>query len=166
MSHPEKFRHIFDRLYLPLSMYALRITGDTELARDAVQEAMVALWEKMSANDSIANPSAYLYRCCRNKALSLIPSDHIGIEEMEDVSEEDIDTAERDARIWKAIGELPERMRITFLMSKRDGMKHKEISEELGISVKTVEHQIAEALKRLREALGPKPGNVFFLPFL
>lgn len=166
MSRSETFRQIFDRLYLPVSMYALRITGDTDIARDAVQEAMVALWQKMSGDDTIVNPASYLYRCCRNKALSLLTIDHVGIEDLEDVTEEEIDTSERDARIWEAIGELPEKMRTVFLMSKRDGMKYKEIAEELGISEKTVENQVSGALKRLREALGPKPAKVFFLPFL
>lgn len=166
MSRSEKFRHIFDRLYLPVSMYALRITGDPDIARDAVQESMVALWQKMSGDDTIVNPESYLYRCCRNKALSLLSPERVGIEGLEDVTDEEIDTSERDARIWEAIGKLPEKMRSVFLMSKRDGMKYKEIAEELGISEKTVENQVSGALKRLREALGPRSGNVFFLPFL
>lgn len=57
-----------------------------------------------------------------------------------------------EARLWKLIDELPDRCREIFLMSKRDGMKYSEIAAELGISVKTVEHQISKALRRLRDA--------------
>ncbi|MDE6786874.1 MAG: sigma-70 family RNA polymerase sigma factor, partial [Muribaculaceae bacterium] len=82
-----------------------------------------------------------------------------------EVSEDEIDTSFRDARIWKAIDGLPEKCREVFLMSKRDGLTNEEIAEELGISIKTVKNQMTKAFSRLRDALsdGHKP---FFLPFL
>ncbi|MDE6336757.1 MAG: sigma-70 family RNA polymerase sigma factor, partial [Muribaculaceae bacterium] len=91
--------------------------------------------------------------------------DTIDLSALQDVDEETIDTSVRDARIWKAIDELPERCREVFLMSKRDGFSNDEIAEELGISVKTVKNQMTKAFSRLRDALssGHKP---FFLPFL
>jgi RNA polymerase sigma-70 factor (ECF subfamily) len=58
--------------------------------------------------------------------------------------------SEKEARLWTAIDNLPEKCRKIFLMSKRDGMKYREIAEELCISEKTVEHQISKALKRLQ----------------
>ena len=36
-------------------------------------------------------------------------------------------------------------------LPKRDGLTYQEIATELGISIKTVEHQISKALKTLRE---------------
>ena len=81
------------------------------------------------------------------------------------MSDETVDTSQRDARVWKAIDELPERCREVFLLSKHDGLSNEEIAEELGISIKTVKNQMTKAFSRLREALsdGHKP---FFLPFL
>ena len=38
-------------------------------------------------------------------------------------------------------------------MSKRDGMKYKEIAEDLGLSVNTVRNQISKALKMLKEGV-------------
>ena len=58
--------------------------------------------------------------------------------------------SEKEARLWTAIDNLPEKCRKIFLMSKRDGMKYRKIAEELCISEKTVEHQISKALKRLQ----------------
>ena len=82
-----------------------------------------------------------------------------------EICEEVIDTSFRDARIWKAIDELPEKCREIFLMSKRDGLTNAEIAEEMNISIKTVKNQMTKAFARLRESLstGHKP---FFLPFL
>lgn len=65
----------------------------------------------------------------------------------------DDDAMERslhEAELWTAIDSLPRRCREVFLMSKRDGKRYREIAEELGISEKTVEHQISKALKTLR----------------
>lgn len=173
MADVSKFRHIYDKLWLPLSMYALRITGDTDLARDAVQESMAALWEKLSEGVEIDNPKGYLYRVCHNKALDMLrgslPDSTVVVpeEDTAEISEEEIDTSERDARLWEAIGELPEKTRRSFLLNKRDGLTAREISEELGLSVKTVENQIAAALSRLRTALKGRDGEkIFFLPFL
>lgn len=89
----------------------------------------------------------------------------LGEDSIPEISEENIDTSVRDARIWKAIDNLPEKCREVFLMSKRDGLTNEEIAEEMGISVKTVKNQMTKAFSRLREALsdGHKP---FFLPFL
>lgn len=89
----------------------------------------------------------------------------LGEDSIPDVSEEEIDTSIRDAKIWKAIEELPEKCKEIFLMSKRDGYSNEEIADELGISIKTVKNQMTKAFSRLREALstGHKP---FFLPFL
>ncbi len=147
-------------------MFALRITGDTDFAHDAVQEAMAALWQKLESGDVVDNPKAYLYKVCRTKALDMIPEAFQDIDSIVEITDEEIDTSERDAKLWKAIGELPNKMRNVFLMSKRDGLKYREIAEELGISVKTVENQIAGALARLRKELADRAGTVFFLPFL
>ena len=49
------------------------------------------------------------------------------------------------------IDALPTERRNIFLMAKQQGMKYKEIAEQLDISVKTVEGQMGKALKTLRD---------------
>ncbi len=79
--------------------------------------------------------------------ISSIQENKAGEELIPDIGEEVIDTSFRDARIWKAIDELPEKCREIFLMSKRDGYSNEEIADELGISIKTVKNQMTKALK-------------------
>ena len=55
--------------------------------------------------------------------------------------------------IANAIDKLPERCREIFLKSRIEGMKYREIAEELNISANTVENHIAIALKKLRVEL-------------
>lgn len=148
-------------------MYALRIVGNAESAEDIVEDAFMKAWQAVSSDDGIDDFRAYMYRSVRNGCISFIRNlrETVGIENIPDVDEETVDTSLRDARIWKAIDELPEKCREIFLMSKRDGLTNEEIAEELGISIKTVKNQMTKAFSRLRESLsnGHKP---FFLPFL
>lgn len=162
-----EFEAYFRRLYLPLGMYALRIVDDADVAEDMVQEAFMNTWERLEGGLEISNFKAFIYRSVRNECLSYLSSlkEKVGEEFISEAGEEEIDTSFRDARIWKAIDELPEKCREIFLMSKRDGYSNEEIADELGISIKTVKNQMTKAFSRLREALnsGHKP---FFLPFL
>jgi RNA polymerase sigma-70 factor (ECF subfamily) len=49
--------------------------------------------------------------------------------------------------------QLPERCRQTFILSRRDGLKYKEIAAKLSVSEKTVEADMTKALMALRQNL-------------
>lgn len=162
-----EFEIAFRKLYLPLGMYALRLVDDADIAEDLVQDAFMKAWLYVGSGNDVGNFTSFMYRTLRNECLKYLRDrrETLGEEYIPEISEEEIDTSFRDARIWKAIDGLPEKCREVFLMSKRDGLTNEEIAEELGISIKTVKNQMTKAFSRLREALsdGHKP---FFLPFL
>lgn len=162
-----EFEEYFRKLYLPLGMYALRIVDDADDAEDLVVETFLKTWHQVEEGGEIDNFKAFLYRAVRNECISFLrrKKETVGVEFIPEVDEETVDTSERDAEIWKAIDQLPEKCREVFLLSKCDGLTNEEIAEELGISIKTVKNQMTKAFSRLREALssGHKP---FFLPFL
>ncbi len=155
---------------MPLGMYALRLCEDVDAAQDIVQSAFMEVWTKLEAGLEIASLKAYMYRAVHNAALSLLRrsgrEEELPREDFCPVTEEDIDTSERDALLWQAIDALPVRRREIFLMSKRDGMTYAQIAAELALSVKTVENQISKALASLRADSRLRSGTVFFLPFL
>lgn len=161
------FETYFRKLYLQLGMYALRIVGNADDAEDIVEEAFMKTWNTIAQGTDIPNFKAYMYRCVRNECVSFLRHRQ-ELEDMDSIPEicdEVIDDSVRDARIWRAIDDLPGKCREIFLMSKRDGFSNEEIAEELDISIKTVKNQMTKAFSRLRESLasGHKP---FFLPFL
>ena len=162
-----EFEAMFRRWYVPLGMYAMRIVDDADDAEDLVEECFLKAWRAIDSGVEIENFKSYIYLLVRNECVSFLrrKNETVGIDEIPDVSDETIDTSERDARIWKAIDKLPEKCREIFLMSKRDGLTNEEIAEEMNISIKTVKNQMTKAYSRLREELSPghKP---FFLPFL
>lgn len=163
----KEFEAYFRKLYLPLGMYSLRLVDDADVAEDMVQDAFVMVWQYVEDGGEIDNFPSFIYRSVRNACLSYLRNRHETVDEthIPDVGEEEIDTSIRDARIWRAIDDLPRKCREVFLMSKRDGFTNEEIAAEMGISIKTVKNQMTKAFARLREALSDnhKP---FFLPFL
>lgn len=163
----KEFEEYFRKLYLPLGMYALRLVDDADVAEDLEQDAFMKAWLYIENGNEIENLTSFMYRTLRNECLKYLRDRHemLGEDFIPEISEEDIDTSLRDARIWRAIDRLPEKCREVFLMSKRDGLTNEEIAEEMGISVKTVKNQMTKAFGRLRKALsdGHKP---FYLPFL
>lgn len=162
-----EFEAEFRRLYVPLGMYALRLVDNADTAEDMVQDSFLKVWQCVERGDQIDSFPSFMYRTVRNICLNHLrgSKEMLGDEFIPDVSDEDIDTSFRDARIWRAVDALPDRCREVFLMSKRDGLSNEEIAEELDISIKTVKNQMTKAFSRLREALSDnhKP---FFLPFL
>lgn len=162
-----EFDIFFRRMYLPLGMYALRIIDDAQSAEDIVEDCFAKAWQMIEDGKDFEDFKAYMYRSVRNGCISFIRKrkESVGIECIPEVTEETVDTSERDAQLWKAIDSLPDKCREVFLLSKRDGLSNDEIADRMGISVKTVKNQMTKAFARLRDTLSHthKP---FFLPFL
>lgn len=173
MINSKKFELYFKRYYTPLGMYVMRMCKDAGEAEDIVQETYSLAWEKFAQTKLPEHFKSYLYRMAHNIAIDRLrmrqaENSDLTIEDIKDIelSEEAIDTSERDAKLWIAISKLPKRCREVFLLSKRDGFSNSEIAQELDISVKTVENQMTKAFKSLHDSLDPAKGKVFFLPFL
>ena len=145
----------FLQYYRPLCLYALRFLNDIDKTEDIVQDCFVKLLEDQRTlsykegfreKDFVPIFFRTVHNRCidqlrREERLSAIPIDMV---------EDEMDFPFSAARLWTAIDALPDRCREVFLMAKRDGMTYREIAEELGISERTVEHQVSKALRILR----------------
>ncbi|HEY9542622.1 RNA polymerase sigma-70 factor [Prevotella sp.] len=145
-------KELFELYYRQLCLYALHYVGTNEVAEDIVQECFVTLWQKQPDY-----PKAFLYTSVRNRCVDYLrharlPMADVAAHDLENIISDDEarKRSETEARLWKAIDRLPERQRQVLLMSKRDGMRYREIAQELGISERTVEHQVSAAMKKLR----------------
>ena len=151
------FDILFKRYYRPLCLYAAHyLKGDIAASEDIVQDCFVKLWQQEAKRD-ITDKRAFLYSTVRNACIDTLRRQHpemtsIDPSDLEEVisDEEAVDRSEQEAKVWEIIDALPDRCREVFLMAKRDGMTYNEIAEALNISVKTVEHQISKAMKKLR----------------
>lgn len=143
----------FKLYYRPLCLYALHYVHDIDNAEDIVQDCFVAMIEK-SREEAISNARSYLYMAVRNRCLNMLRDarEDLSATDVEgNISDEEaVEASLHEAELWTAIDSLPAKCREVFLMSKQRGLKYREIADELGISEKTVEHQVSKALKVLR----------------
>lgn len=147
-----QYELLYRRLRLPLGMAALRLLGNLSEAEDIVQDAFALVWERIRAGQRPGDCKAYLYITVRNLCLNRVSATGatISSDDIAEPLDEVVHTAERDAALWRAVDRLPDRCRTVLLMVKRDGMTYREVADELGISVKTVDAQMAKAMKQLR----------------
>ena len=148
-----EFEAQFKSLYRPLCLLALRYTDRIDEAEDIVQQAFADVWDKSVAGLFIGNLKAYLFQAVRNRSLDAVqsanretPLDELPDDTPDLSGDEAMARAERDARLWQAIDDLPAERRRIFLMAKRDGLSYREIADELRLSIKTVENQMSKAL--------------------
>ena len=146
----------FQWMYRPLCLYALNITESYEDSEDIVQQIFVELLEKAVVGSlEVGNMKGYLYTVVRNRAVKYVKKDQekVSVESAMYLTDENIlsISVEEEALVWNWIDALPTERRNIFLIAKQQGMKYKEIAEQLDISVKTVEGQMGKALKTLRD---------------
>ncbi len=162
----QALRRIFDRHYPALLGDVYRIVPDEDAGQDLVQEVFVELWRKRAVLDIHTSLRAYLRRAAVNRALTYLKNQRRLHFSGDDWSQT-VDTSHHDIRrqeeqetleqaLHRAIAALPEKCRVVFSLSRFEQRSHREIAEQLGISVKTIENQITKAMRILRDALvGP-----------
>jgi len=157
-------RSIFDRHYPLLLGDIYRLIPDEDTCKDLAQEVFVELWRKRAELDIYTSLRAYLRRAAINRALNYIKANkRIVLEEPEDKHYAPYDAASEvqaksrqddlEQALADAIELLPEKCRQVFTLSRFEHLSHREIAEQLGISVKTIENQITKAMRMLRETL-------------
>lgn len=153
------FEKLFREYFASLMAFSRKTLGDEEDAREVVQKVFLALWEKREEVDLSTSLKSYLFTSVHNRSLNVIRDrKKFSNEEVPEVAGEwdvsaQIESMELEKKIGEAISGLPEKCREIFELNRFEGMKYREISDHLGISVKTVENQMTKALKVLREQL-------------
>jgi RNA polymerase sigma-70 factor (ECF subfamily) len=163
---------LFKDYYEPLCGFANTFTKDIDDAEDVVQEMFFQFWAKREKLNITGAVKSYLYSAVRNACLNKIKHlkvvrEHEHYDAANDSNsigvDEELEYSELQDRVDAAIDELPAGRRKVYELSRNEGLKYKEIAEQLNISVKTVENQMGKALKHLREALKDLVGVILLL---
>jgi RNA polymerase sigma factor (sigma-70 family) len=152
---------IFRKHYAELCRYVRQKFSRAGEADDIVQDAFQNILN-IDCIDSLENPRAYLYRTAKNIALNRMRREEcqsgifVELEAHEPLSipmDRQI-IAERDMqRVIHALAGLPDKDRTTFLLNRMEGKTYTEISQQLGISVSSVEKRIMKVLSAVRQTL-------------
>jgi RNA polymerase sigma-70 factor (ECF subfamily) len=136
-----------------------RFARTEDHAHDLLQGAILRLAQR-SSDEHIINVESYLVRSAANIAVDERRRDAVKVEnayllgsfvlcDPRPLQDEIIMAREQLAMVARVLERLPPRTRQTFLMHRLDGMKYREISVELGISVSAVEKHVAKAMRAL-----------------
>ena len=159
----KEFERMFHRLQPRLYAYCCKYINDSEFAKDIVQECFVNLWES-KAEIEISYES-YLFRAVHNRCISHFRSLQVHadyetsirqkLNEIEIYPEApgpltELYLKEINELLQHCVEKLPEKCRLVFMMSRYQRMNNQKIADELGISIRTVEAQIYQALKKIK----------------
>jgi RNA polymerase sigma-70 factor (family 1) len=158
------YKQLFLQLYLPLTKLATGFLRSPELAEETVSDVFMEIWRRRTTLMEIEDLKVYMYICVRNAALrklqqlkkdSTVSLDHFSYEFTSTYTspEDAMLTSELIQKIQVVINELPPRCKLVYKLAKEDKLRYKEISAILNISVKTVDNQLATALKRIATAI-------------
>src|ERR1700743_3784301 len=155
------YKLLYTARYPYLYPFARALVKLKEPAEEVVSDVFIKVWEKRRELEKVENLRLYLYVTTRHIALNYLdkqkrkptkPLD--GFQHAELISvhldpEQLLITADMMGLLRKAIDPLPPKCKVIFKLVKEDGLKYREVAEILGISVKTVENQLAIALHKL-----------------
>ncbi|MDG2535245.1 sigma-70 family RNA polymerase sigma factor [Sphingomonas sp. HITSZ_GF] len=130
----------------------------SEEANDLVQDAFARLLGS-DARDGLRQPEAFLNRIVRNLLIDRSRrvsnrTPHVPIDEANEpaaraTQEDGIEVAQMRERYRSAVAALPPRTREVFVLHRVEGLGYKEIATQLGISIRTVEWHMGEALLKI-----------------
>lgn len=162
------FKNIYFLYYNKLYAFARNFLNDNELAQDIVADVFYKIWKNREILDIKTSLKAYLYTSVKNlclnklrtlnKELKIIDDTELKIKEIEinyytDLLVNEISALELEDMINDFVSKMPEKQKMVFLLSRSEGLSSDEISKNLGISKRTVETHLYNAIKYLKEKL-------------
>ncbi|MCF8232473.1 MAG: RNA polymerase sigma-70 factor [Bacteroidales bacterium] len=159
----QAFEKLFTQYYETLCVFALHYLPDEDAAKDLVQEMFFKIWEKRATFFITTSLESYLFRSVHNQAINYLNHEKIKKTYKDKILDgfkrklynDDVAYNEVDLRnaVNQSVESLPEKRKRIFKLSRYDGLKYSEIASKMDISVKTVEAQMTQAIKSLRDKL-------------
>jgi RNA polymerase sigma-70 factor (ECF subfamily) len=130
---------------------------------DILQEVFIKIWQNRKKIKTPETFASFIFTITRNLLLNelrtRLKNEKIKAKigklaiAIEYSFVEQIELDELKTKVDQAIMELPERQKEIILLSRIEGLSHKEIAEKLLITSKTVEYHLAKAIVLLRKKL-------------
>jgi RNA polymerase sigma-70 factor (ECF subfamily) len=177
----DDYSKVYDVYFPKLVRFSQTYVLSQQDAENIVQDIFLHLWERRDTLGTLLNLNAYLFTLVKNRCIDFLrdqtraggrkrPLSDVHEKELElklyslqQFDENHLSGAEIETLITHAINSLPARCREIFVLSRLEGLHHKEISARLKISTNTIEGQIHIALKKLRAKLKDHLPLFFFI---
>jgi len=163
------FQELFEHYHVSLFYYACKFV-DQNAARDIVQEAFLFIWQNRKQLMVTTTLNGYLFGVIRNMCLKqlrnqsangkmlsaddlYLTTQELNFYQKEPEAINSLIEKELDGKLEEALAKLPPKCLEVFLLSRKEGLKNREIASQLEISEKAVEKHISKALHHLRHEL-------------
>ncbi len=131
---------------------------------ELVSDVFLSLWNNREQLSEVENIESYIFITAKNKALNFLRKKKIEVTDIDNINvdifhhthttpESIYIDQETLAALDKIIEELPNKTKMAFLLVRENGMKYRDAADILGVSVKTLEKQVATAIAKLKEKL-------------
>lgn len=163
------FKLIFESNYERIVGFCMQFIPDREESKNIAQQAFLKLWTNREEVNTCNGIRAFLYTAAKTECLNYLRHDKYKqnyqkntLENREKILNQEIlesfkfdrfEYMELEEMIQNALEKLPEKCRQVFMKSRFEFKKNREIADELGIALKSVESNITRALKILRKEL-------------
>jgi len=153
------FEGIVVRYQQVLFTVALRMLGDEEEARDAAQNTFVKVFEKLGTYDSRYRFFSWIYRIHVNECLNVRRRPSAvrasGIEDgaAQGTDVDAVEAAEKRQAVKEAILGLPAAYREVIVLRHFAALSYEEMSDAIGIPLKTVKSRLYTARQLLAARL-------------
>jgi RNA polymerase sigma-70 factor (family 1) len=155
------YKSLFMLMHESLNDFARSILRSAEDAEEVVSDFFITIWQRRESLQSIQNPRLYFFIAVKNAALNKLSSKkrhqlppggewQTSLKSVFFNPEELMLSDEIVKKVMKAVNELPPKCKAIFKLVKEEGLKYTEAASLLDISVKTVEAQMAIALRRIK----------------
>ena len=159
------YEMLFLRYYVVVMRFICKLIKNPQLAEDTAQDIFLKIWQGRHCLDSKRSIKGLLYSMAKNASINILKSKNSNQVRIDSLSpeiswggvcntvEEDMNALELNSMVIKNLEKLPPQCRRIFVMSRYRNMSNDEIAAYLNISKRTVEVQISNALKELRNQL-------------
>ena len=149
---------LFEKFYPELCAYACQWVSPAD-AENVVQDIMLWIWlhhKDLHIENSVRT---YLFAATRNRCMTLVSRGQMKqkiVSALHQSMEEQFESpdfyslGDLVVRLEAALEALPESYKEAFVQHRFNNKSYKEIASELGVSPKTVEYRISQAIKLLR----------------
>ena len=152
-------------------VYAL--VKDEETAKDIVQDTFIKVYLKRDTISKVSSFSSYLFKMLRNAVMDHFDSEIVRLrylarlqhsEDFADVVNERMNVNELSEQIESALARMPKQRQHIFRLSRYKGVPNQEIARMFGISKRTVENHLTNALRDIRKNISDKVS--VFIPLI
>ena len=152
----ELFNYYYPRLY----NFSRSFLKNEDGIYDIIQEVFVKIWQNRKKINSEVTFNSYIFTITRNLLLNELRSRLNNEKTRNEIqrlslaqeysSLDEIEYRDVKEKVDELINTLPQRQKEIFVLSRTEGLSHKEIAGKLGINTKTVEYHITLAVKHLK----------------